>query len=136
VPTDRLRSAAADDRSQGESNDDRVIGIADDRYEVGHQVDGQGKVGQQQPESNANTTRKRGIPGKPREKAKQIRQKTYHVLKPGLLWRDNAEGDDQPCPQHQQPSGKRDEDPYDHPRMMTVPPPDPVTRIRGRGSSH
>jgi hypothetical protein len=125
----------ADHRSQGESNDDRIIGIADNWYEVGHQVDGQGKVGQQQPEPKANTTRKRGIPGKPREKAKQIRQETHHVPKPGLLWRDDAEGDDEPYPQHQQPSDKGDKDTYDHPRMMTVAPPDPLARIRARESS-
>ncbi|HKB40536.1 MAG TPA: hypothetical protein VKD72_29190 [Gemmataceae bacterium] len=41
----------ANDRSQSESNDDRIVRVPDHRYEVGHEVDGQGKVRHQQPKA-------------------------------------------------------------------------------------
>ena len=49
------------DRTQHERNDDRVVGVTDDRYEVRHEVDGHEQVTEKRPQPPPNAPRQRRI---------------------------------------------------------------------------
>jgi len=48
VAPDQGSAGSADDRAQDEADDDRVVGVAEQRHEVGHEVDGDRQVGEEQ----------------------------------------------------------------------------------------
>jgi hypothetical protein len=63
VLVDRCWSGAPGDRAQRERNDERVVGVAEDRDEVGHQVDGAGQVDDQQAEAETHAAGQARISG-------------------------------------------------------------------------
>ena len=52
VGSDRVEPGAADDTAQHSSDDDGVVGVAEDRYEIGDEIDRYSEVGQQQSKPN------------------------------------------------------------------------------------
>ncbi|SRR6266511_4142914 len=61
VPTHGLPSGSSNHRTEDGRHDDRVVGVANDRDEVGHQVDGDGQVDEKKPKANPNLAGQAGV---------------------------------------------------------------------------
>lgn len=55
----------ADDRAQRQHHDDRVVGVAEDRDEVGNQVDRKHQVDQEQHQPDTDATGEFSVSGQP-----------------------------------------------------------------------
>jgi hypothetical protein len=53
----RVLAAVADDRAQHDGDHDGVVGVPDDRDEVGHQIDAGQQVGEQDPQAEPHSSR-------------------------------------------------------------------------------
>ena len=52
--SNRVESGATNDTAQHGGDDDGIVGVAEDRYEVGNKIDRNCEVGQQQSKPDAN----------------------------------------------------------------------------------
>src|SRR5688572_21103884 len=74
VPGQRLPARPPDDRPQGPGHHDDVVGVAQDRHEVGHQIDRGDEIGQQEPEPDAHGRRQRAVGRQSPDEAEHVGQ--------------------------------------------------------------
>lgn len=64
MPSDGVEAGSADGGAEHRDDDDGVVGVAEDRDEVGDEVDGQGQVGQQEAQSDADAAGQVAVSGR------------------------------------------------------------------------
>ena len=79
VPFQRLRPRSTYDGPQHPRDDKDVVGVTGDRDEVGHEVDGQSEIGQQQPEPPPDPARQRAVSRETANQAQNIGQQPDRV---------------------------------------------------------
>ena len=79
VAVKSLRASSTDHRSQCPDDDDRIVRVAHDWYEVGDQVDGEDQVADQEEQPDPNASGEFGIPGKPSNEPNDVRQETQSI---------------------------------------------------------
>lgn len=99
---DGLSTGQPCDRSQRPDHQDGVVRVADHWDEVGHEVDGHGEVGQQQPETEAQPGRQARVPSQTGSETKNIGKDTQSVAQATLIWLDAPQNDQQAHPQQEQ----------------------------------
>jgi hypothetical protein len=89
--------------SEGSREDDKVVELADDRQDVGDELDGRHEVGQGASERKPTAKRQAMVPVQPSHQDHAVGREG-HVF-PGSAWRDESGGDEQSGPE-----GKHDEE--------------------------
>jgi hypothetical protein len=116
VTGDGLRPGPADDPAQHERDEDRVVGVTEDRDEVGDQVDRHRQVGEQQPRTQAHPTGQRWVAREPRDEAEQIRKQPDGVPESAAFGPGQRQEQDEDQPQQEQ-TGRRRGDVGEDPRQ-------------------
>ena len=85
---DGLGTGQLCDRAQRPEHQAGVVGVADHRDEVGHEVDGHGEIGQQQPETEPQRARQAHVPNQPSRETENIRKGTRSVAQAAVIGLD------------------------------------------------
>jgi hypothetical protein len=68
----RVDAGTPHDAAYHGDDDDRVIGVADNRDDIGDEIDREGKVGEEQCEANPDSAWEGPVTGEPADEAKHI----------------------------------------------------------------
>jgi hypothetical protein len=118
VTGDRVRSGPADHRSQDERDEDRVVGVAEDRDEVGDQVDRHRQVGEQAPQPEAYAAGQRGVAREPGDEPEQVGQQPDRVTEGTALRPGQRQEGDEGRPEQEQAGPRREETGLDLPQEL------------------
>lgn len=88
-----LASGATYDRPEHDGRDDGVIGITENRYEIGNQVDREREIGEQQPHAQLCGAWYRGISDQPAEQAHCVREEAHELPQGGASRASDYERD-------------------------------------------
>jgi hypothetical protein len=105
VALKRLHPGMAHHRPQHGGNDDRIVGVAHDRDEVGHEVDGGCQVSQQQCQPDPHAARQAAIGGQAWQQPQHIRQQPQRLTHQPAARPHDHQCRDQYRPGQQQPNG-------------------------------
>jgi hypothetical protein len=124
VPVDRGHAGTAADGAQCDRDDHGVVGIADHRDEVRHEVDWRHQVDQQQRQPDPHAPRKRRIDGQTPDQANDVGKQPQCIPEiecAGSVAADDDKGDDHCQPQEREPGGQADhETPTLHEHQSTA----------------
>jgi hypothetical protein len=102
VPSNRLQSGPPYDRAQDGCDDDRIIGVTEDRDEVRHEIDGKGQIGQEQREPYAHSSGQGGVGGQATDQAQHVGQQPQRLAEQAAARPEDRQRRDQRQPGDQQ----------------------------------
>ena len=109
--SERFGAGPLDGGTQNKGGDDGVVRISDDGDEVGNEVDGDGEVGQEEPEPHAHSAGQGPIAGEACDEADEVGKQPGGVGRGAGAGSADDEDDDEREPERQERNDGAEEDP-------------------------
>lgn len=121
MPADCVSAGTANDGAQNQAHQDGVVRIAEHRDEIRDEVEGQGEIGEEQPEPDAHAARKLAVDRQAPQELQRVRQQPQRLAQERSFGLRLPEDEDEERPTEQDSRGDSNEDSEHHGAFVSGP---------------